>query len=98
MSVASKSLVAFLVVFSTGAAYEKYEENCGLSSMGASLRESRGDKALIYEVTFDKKAGYALFEELCLAGKIVSIRPGDVPLPCYLSNCRLKTNKTKGTV
>ena len=35
------------------------------------------------EVIFDDKAGYALLEDLCLAGKIVSIGPGDDPLPCY---------------
>ncbi|EXB64603.1 hypothetical protein L484_017935 [Morus notabilis] len=35
------------------------------------------------EVIFDDKAGYALLEELSLAGKIVSIGPGDDPLPCY---------------
>ena len=35
------------------------------------------------EVIFDDKAGYALLEELRLAGKIVSIGPGDDPLPCY---------------
>ena len=35
------------------------------------------------EVIFDEKAGYALLEELSLAGKIVSIGPGDDPLPCY---------------
>uniref|UniRef100_A0A5C7GQC4 Reverse transcriptase domain-containing protein n=1 Tax=Acer yangbiense TaxID=1000413 RepID=A0A5C7GQC4_9ROSI len=34
-------------------------------------------------VIFDDKAGYALLEELSLAGKIVSIGPGDDPLPCY---------------
>ncbi|XP_044481937.1 uncharacterized 39 kDa protein in mitochondrial S-1 and S-2 DNA-like [Mangifera indica] len=35
------------------------------------------------EVIFDEKAGYALLEELSLAGKIVSIGSGDDPLPCY---------------
>jgi len=35
------------------------------------------------EVIFDEKAGYALLEELSLAGNIVSIGPGDDPLPCY---------------
>ena len=35
------------------------------------------------ELIFDEKAGYALLEELCLDGKIVSIRPGDEPLTCY---------------
>jgi hypothetical protein len=35
------------------------------------------------EVIFDEKAGYALLEELSLAGKIVSIGPGDDPLLCY---------------
>jgi hypothetical protein len=35
------------------------------------------------EVIFDNKAGYALLEELSLAGKIVSIGPGDDPLQCY---------------
>jgi len=35
------------------------------------------------EVIFDEKAGYALLEELSLAGKIVSIGPGDEPLLCY---------------
>ena len=35
------------------------------------------------EVIFDDKAGYALLEELSLAGQIVSIGPGDDPLPCY---------------
>lgn len=33
------------------------------------------------EVIFDDKAGYALFPELSLAGKIVSIGPGDDRLP-----------------
>lgn len=33
------------------------------------------------EVIFDEKAGYALLEELNLAGKIVSMGPGDDPLP-----------------
>lgn len=35
------------------------------------------------EVIFDDKAGYALLEELSLAGKIESIGPGDDPLLCY---------------
>ncbi|KAJ8630231.1 hypothetical protein MRB53_023554 [Persea americana] len=35
------------------------------------------------EVIFDDKAGYALLEQLSLAGKIMSIGPGDDPLPCY---------------
>lgn len=35
------------------------------------------------EVIFDDKAGYALLEELGLAGKIVSIGPDDEPLLCY---------------
>lgn len=35
------------------------------------------------EVIFDDKAGYALLEELSLAGNIVSIGPGDDPLLCY---------------
>lgn len=35
------------------------------------------------KVIFDDKAGYALLEELSLAGKIVSIGPGDDPLLCY---------------
>lgn len=35
------------------------------------------------EVRFDDKAGYALLEELGLAGKIVSIGPDDEPLLCY---------------
>lgn len=38
------------------------------------------------DVIFDDKAGYALLEELCLAGKIQSIGPGDDPLPCYYRN------------
>lgn len=38
------------------------------------------------DVIFDDKAGYALLEELGLAGKIVSIGPGDDPLPCYYGN------------
>lgn len=32
---------------------------------------------------FEINAGYALLEELNLVGKIVSIGPGDDPLPCY---------------
>lgn len=35
------------------------------------------------EVIFDEKAGYALLEELSLAGNLVSIGPGDEPLLCY---------------
>ncbi|XAR51024.1 hypothetical protein NMG60_11005522 [Bertholletia excelsa] len=35
------------------------------------------------EVIFDEKAGYALLEELSMAGKIVSIGPCDEPLLCY---------------
>lgn len=35
------------------------------------------------EVIFDDQAGYALLEELRLAGNIMSIGPGDDPLPCY---------------
>jgi hypothetical protein len=35
------------------------------------------------EVIFDDKAGYALLEELGLAGIIQSIGPGDAPLLCY---------------
>jgi hypothetical protein len=35
------------------------------------------------EIIFDEKSGYALLEELSLAGKIVSIGPGDHPLQCY---------------
>jgi hypothetical protein len=35
------------------------------------------------EVIFDDKAGYALLEELSLAGNIVSIGRGDYPLPCF---------------
>lgn len=35
------------------------------------------------DVIFDDKAGYALLEELSLAGQIVSIGPGDDPLLCY---------------
>lgn len=35
------------------------------------------------EVIFDDKTGYGLLEELSLAGNIVSIGPGDDPLPCY---------------
>lgn len=34
---------------------------------------------------FDEKVGYALLEELSLAGKIVSIGPGDDPIPCCSS-------------
>lgn len=40
---------------------------------------TRGNDSVI----FDDKAGYALLEELSLAGKIMSIGPGDDPLPCY---------------
>lgn len=35
------------------------------------------------EIIFDDKAGNALLDELNLAGKIVSIGPGDDPLLCY---------------
>ncbi|XAR51037.1 hypothetical protein NMG60_11005540, partial [Bertholletia excelsa] len=35
------------------------------------------------EVIFDEKVGYALLEELNMAGKIVSIGPCDEPLLCY---------------
>lgn len=35
------------------------------------------------QVFFDDQAGYALLEELCLAGKILSIGPGDEPLLSY---------------
>lgn len=38
------------------------------------------------DVIFDEKAGYALLEELGLAGKIVSIGPGDDPIPCNSRN------------
>ena len=34
------------------------------------------------KVIFNEKVGYALLEELSLVGKIVSIGPGDDPLPC----------------
>lgn len=36
---------------------------------------------------FDEKAGYALLEELSLAGRIMSIGPGDAPLLCYSHKC-----------
>lgn len=35
------------------------------------------------EVIFDQKTGCALLEELNLAGNIMSIGPGDPPIPCY---------------
>ncbi|XAR56186.1 hypothetical protein NMG60_11036564 [Bertholletia excelsa] len=35
------------------------------------------------EVIFNEKAGYALLEELSMAGKIMSIGPCDEPLLCY---------------
>lgn len=44
------------------------------------------------EVIFDDKAGYALLEELSLAGKIVSIGPGDAPLLCYRKIVFLDSN------
>lgn len=40
---------------------------------------TRGNDSVI----FDDKAGYALLEELSLAGNIESIGPGDDPLSCY---------------
>lgn len=39
---------------------------------------SKGDD----EVLFDEKALYELLEELCLAGQLTSIGPGDDPIPC----------------
>jgi hypothetical protein len=47
------------------------------------------------EVIFDEKAGYALLEELSLAGKIVSIGPGDDPLPCFYSKIILLDSDSK---
>lgn len=35
------------------------------------------------EVLFDDKAAYQLLQELSLDGKILSIAPGDDPIPCY---------------
>lgn len=34
------------------------------------------------EVIFDEKELYELLEELCLAGQLTSIGPGDDPIPC----------------
>nr|GMD79487.1 Photosystem I PsaA/PsaB [Ipomoea batatas] len=42
---------------------------------------------LTNDVIFDDKAGYALLEELGLAGQIESIGPGDDPLLCRRSWC-----------
>ena len=47
------------------------------------------------EVIFDDKAGYALLEQLSLAGKIVSIGPGDDPLPCYYGKIVFLDSKSK---
>lgn len=41
---------------------------------------------------FDEKAGYALLEELGLAGNILSIGPGDPPLRCYQRILLLDSN------
>lgn len=47
------------------------------------------------DVIFDEKAGYALLEELGLAGKIVSIGPGDDPIPCNSRNLIYLDNYSK---
>lgn len=36
------------------------------------------------KVIFDENAGYAFLEEVGLVGEIVSIGPGDKPLPCVI--------------
>lgn len=42
------------------------------------ISTNRNDK-----VIFDEKAGYALLEELSLAGKFSSVEAGDEPISCY---------------
>nr|GLL44938.1 uncharacterized protein LOC112016710 [Ipomoea trifida] len=45
---------------------------------------------LTNDVIFDDKAGYALLEELGLAGQIESIGPGDDPLLCRRTKLRMQ--------
>ncbi|GJY63584.1 hypothetical protein Tco_0465044 [Tanacetum coccineum] len=50
------------------------------------------------EITFNESVGYALLKEIKLPGDIVSIGPGDSPLPLYNDIYHLKIDRDKDVI
>ncbi|GKA99460.1 hypothetical protein Tco_0827397 [Tanacetum coccineum] len=50
------------------------------------------------EITFNESAGYALLKEIKLPGDIVSIGPGDSPLPLYNDIYHLQIDRDKDVI